>query len=374
MAVKKSYLIAGVLAVGLAGWLASGQVGGDEAHDVRAEMPSEADEPERLTVRVRELIGENIEREIVINGKTEPSRRVELRAESVGRVIDIVAREGSAVAKGELILRLDPRDRAARKLEAEALLNQRKIQLDAARKLGEKGFQADTNVALAKANFAAAEAALMSAELNLDHTLIRAPFAGVLDRRHVEIGDYVDVGEPIAVVLDQDPYLVTGEVTETDVAKLEIGVPGSVRLASGDRTEGTLRYIASQADEQTRTFEVELEVPNPTKRLSAGVSAEIRLSIEQVLAHRVSPSVLALADDGTLGVKTVDDQDIVVFLPVDIAKADQNEVWLTGLPKAVRLIVVGQGFVSDGAKVQPVMVDESGQSREAGQVVSEVVH
>ena len=373
MAMKTSYVIAGALALGLAGWLLSGQVGGNQPGDEEVESaavsaPAEAD---RLMVRVRDLVPETIEREIVINGQTAPLRRVELRAETVGRVIDVADKEGGFVDVGELLIRLDPRDRSLVKLEAEALLRQRRIELDAARKLGEKGFQAETNVALAEANFATAEAAVMRAEMDLGHTVIEAPFAGILDRRHLEIGDYVDIGDPVAVVLDQDPFLVTGEVTETEVGKLESGMTGIARLANGDLMEGKLRYIASEADEQTRTFEVELEVPNPSGRLAAGASAEIRLSLESIPAHRVSPSVLALADDGTLGVKTVDDQDTVVFFPVDIARAGENDVWLTGLPKTVRLITVGQGFVSDGAKVQPIPVDESGRAEEAGQVVSE---
>jgi len=375
MAMKKSYVIAGVLALGLAGWLLSGQVGGNQPGDAEVEttLAPVAVEPERMTVRVRDLVPETIEREIVINGQTAAFRRVELRAETNGRIIEVAKKEGAFVDIDEILIRLDTRDRSLLKLEAEALLRQREIELDAARKLGEKGFQAETNVALAEANFAAAEAVLMRAEMDLGHTVIKAPFAGILDRRHVEIGDFVDIGDPVAVVLDQDPYLVTGDVTETEVGKLEPGMLGRIRLANGDQVEGKLGYIASEADEQTRTFEVELEVPNPTGRLAAGVSAEIRLSVERVPAHRVSPSVLALADDGTLGVKTVDDQNTVMFLPVDIAKADENDVWLTGLPKAVRLIIVGQGFVSDGTKVQPVPVDESGNASENGQVVSEVV-
>ena len=375
MAMKTSYVIAGALALGLAGWLLSGQVGGNQVGDAAVETATKVApaEAERLMVRVRDLVPETIAREIVINGQTAPLRRVELRAETVGRVIDVAEKEGAFVDVGELLVRLDPRDRSLVKIEAEALLRQRQIELDAARKLGEKGFQAETNVALAEANFATAEAALMRAEMDLGHTVIAAPFAGVLNRRHVEIGDYVDIGDPVAVVLDQDPFLVTGEVTETEVGKLEVGMPGSVRLANGNRIEGKLRYIASEADEQTRTFEIELEVPNPSGRMAAGASAEIRLSLESIPAHRVSPSVLALADDGTLGVKTVDDQDMVVFFPVDIAKAGENDVWLTGLPEQVRLITVGQGFVSDGTKVQPVPVDESGRADESGQIVSEVV-
>ncbi|MEM9627554.1 MAG: efflux RND transporter periplasmic adaptor subunit [Pseudomonadota bacterium] len=381
MAMKKSYLIAGVLAVGLVGWLASGQVGGNEAgdagHGETVASPSDASplsgERQILSVRVQDLTAETIEREIVINGKTAPVRSVEMRAETNGRVIGVDAREGAFVAAGDVIIRLDPRDREVLALEAEALLRQRQIELDAAKKLGEKGFQAETSVALAEANFAAAEAALKRAQLDLDHTKVAAPFAGVLDRRHVEIGAFVDIGDPLAMLLDQDPYLVTGDVTETEVAKLEVGMTGKVRLATGDTVEGKLRYVASQADQQTRTFEVELEVPNPAGRLAAGVSAEIRLSVERLPAHQVSPSVLTLADDGTLGVKTVDAQGRVVFMPVEIAKADQNDVWLIGLPEEVRLIVVGQGFVTDGAEVRPMPVDDSGNAADNGQVVSEAV-
>ena len=275
MAMKKSYLIAGLLAAGLAGWLVSGQVGGNEAENAEngetvassSDVPQPSDERQILSVRVQDLTAETIEREIVINGKTAPVRSVEMRAETNGRVIGVDAREGAFVTEGDVIIQLDPRDREVLTLEAEALLRQRQVELDAAKQLGEKGFQAETSVVLAEANFAAAEAALKRAQLDFDHTKVTAPFAGILDRRHVEIGDFVDIGDPLAMLLDQDPYLVTGDVTETEVAKLEVGMIGKVRLATGERVEGRLRYVASRADQQTRTFEVELEVPNPAGRL-----------------------------------------------------------------------------------------------------------
>lgn len=378
MAVKKSYVIAGVLAIALVGWLASGQMGDGGDAEVDATAVTPADSPEeahasaKMSVRVRELTAEPIAREIVINGKTAPVRHVQLRAETMGRVLDIDVEEGALVERRDVLVRLDPRDRELVKLEAEALLRQRQIELDAAKKLQEKGFQAETDVALAEASFATAEAALKRATMALDHIVIKAPFAGILDRRHVEIGDFVDIGDPIATVIDQDPFLVIGDVTETDIGKVKTGMATTARLAGGDHVDGVVTYIASQANEQTRTFEIEIEVPNPTGRLAAGASAEIRLALERVSAHQVSPSVLTLADDGTLGVKTVNASNHVVFMPVDIAKADDNHVWLTGLPATVRLITVGQGFVSDGVEVVPVLIDDEGKTDETGQVVSEV--
>ena len=376
MAVKKSYVIAGVLALALIGWLASGQMRAPDQADVEttaAEEPVTHQSLEKMSVRVRDLTAEPIAREIVINGKTAPVRLVELRAETTGRVLKIEAEEGALVEEGNVLVRLDPRDRELAKLEAEALLRQRQIELDAAKKLGEKGFQAETNVALAETSFAAAEAALRRAEMALDHIVIKAPFAGILDRRHVEIGDFVDIGDPIAMVLDQDPFLVVGDVTETDVAKIKTGMATTVRLAGGNVVSGSVSYIASRANEQTRTFEIEIEVPNPTGRLAAGASAEIRLSLERVSAQRVSPSVLTLADDGALGVKTVNTDNIVVFMPVAIARADNDNVWLTGLPEKVRLITVGQGFVSDGVEVTPVLIEGGGKADEPDQIVSEVL-
>ena len=375
MAVKKSYVIAGVLAIALIGWLASGQMGGRDDTEIETTAvatPEAGQAPDKMSVRVRDLVAGPIEREIVINGKTAPVRHVELRAETTGRVLEIEAEEGALVKAGDVLVRLDPRDRELVKLEAEALLRQRRIELEAAEKLGKKGFQAETNVALAEASFAAAEAALKRAQMDLDHIVVKAPFDGILDRRHVEIGDFLDIGDPIAMLLDQDPFLVVGDVTETDVNKVKTGMATSVRLAGGELVDGKVSYVASLADEQTRTFEIEIEVPNPSGRLAAGASAEIRLSLEQVSAHRVSPSVLTLADDGALGVKTVNAEDRVVFMPVEIARADDDNVWLTGLPDEVRLITVGQGFVSDGVEVTPVLIEGGGKADEAAQVVSEV--
>ncbi len=361
MRIKASYAIAAVLALALVGWLWSGQIGeGESGADSANSDPVASDKAETVAeaavidVQVKDLVAESIEREIIANGKTAPNRIAQLRSETSGRVTAIDATEGEFVRAGDLLATLDPRDREVAILEAKAILRQRQIDLDAAKKLSEKGFQAETNVALAEANYAGAEAALRRAELDLDHTKITAPFDGILEHRDVEIGDFVDIGEPIATILDLDPILVTGEVIETEVGRLTPGMLGTARLATGQTLEGKLSFISSRADEQTRTFSIELEVPNAGDRVAAGTSAELRISAERLLAHQISPSVLSLSDDGTLGVKTVDETNKVVFMPVEIARAEENSVWLTGLPEQIRVITVGQGFVNDGSLVRPI--------------------
>jgi membrane fusion protein, multidrug efflux system len=227
MRLKGSYLIAAAIAAALAGWLISGQIGADRSSSETPAPAVETAAAVRLpTVRVCEVVAEPIQREIVVNGKTAPSRLVTLRAETSGRVEEIGVERGALVTAGDVLVRLDPRERRAMVEEAEATLAMREIEHAAAEKLGEKGFQADTKVAEAKANLQAAEAALARARVELAHTEIRAPFAGVLDERPVEIGDFVDIGDPIATVIEQDPFLVTGEVAESDLGRLAVGMTG----------------------------------------------------------------------------------------------------------------------------------------------------
>ena len=256
--------------------------------------------------------------------------------------------------KGALLVRLDPRERQAMVDRAQANLAMREIEHDAAQKLGAKGFQAETKVAEAKANLEAAQAELERARLELDHTEIRAPFKGILEERPVEIGDYVDSGDAVATVIEQDPFLVTGEVAETEIGGLRPGMAGRARLITGETVEGRLRFVGSRADPATRTFRVELEVPNPDGRFVAGVSAELRIAYAEVAAHRLSPALLTLNDEGELGVKSVDGDDRVVFHPATVVRAGADAVWLAGLPERLRLITVGQGFVRPGDRVRAI--------------------
>jgi multidrug efflux system membrane fusion protein len=351
--IRRSYLIAAGIALAISGWLASGQLdAGKTAPEPAGQAAS--DDASLPSVRVREMAAEPVELVVVVNAKTAPARAVTIRAETDGRVVELGAARGATVEERDLLVRLDARERAAMVEQAEAALRMREIEHDAARQLGAKGFQAETKVAEAAANLEAAQAALEQARIRLDQTEIRAPFAGVLETRPVELGDFVDVGDEVATVIDQDPFLVTGQVSETEVGHLAVGMPGSATLVTGRTVEGRVRYIGSRADPATRTFTLELEVPNRDGRFAAGVSTELRVAYDRALAHRVPASILALSDEGVIGVKTVDDANQVVFHPIEIVRAEGDALWVAGLPERVRAITVGQGFVRAGDEVRPV--------------------
>ena len=303
----------------LLGWLFSRPIqellAGHEPPATPAPVASTGPVAPRMTVRVVESVARPIAPEIVVNGHTEAVRTVQLKAETDGRVVETPAVEGSLVEAGALIARLDLRDRQSRVSEMQAAVAQRELEYDAARKLGAKQFQSETQVAQALAQLEAARAALHQAKLDLEHVTIEAPFKGVVERRMVEVGDYVEPGDPVAEVIEQDPFLVVGDAPETIVARFAVGEPGAAVLADGQTMLGRIRYVASRADADTRTFRVELEVPNPSGRLPAGMSARILVREPEIAAHRVSAAILVLADDGTIGIKTVDPDGIVRFYP-----------------------------------------------------------
>jgi multidrug efflux system membrane fusion protein len=195
---------------------------------------------------------------------------------------------------------------------------------------------------------------LTRAELDLDYMSIRAPFDGALQARAVEVGDFVKSGDKVATFVDNRTMIVSANLSEFDAGYVQVGDQASAMLATGDDVHGRIRYVAPVADESTRTFKVELEVDNSDGRLRAGGTAELRIPAETLLAHRMSPSLLTLDDEGNVGVKIVNDENEVEFVVADIALAESDSVWVAGLPKSATLITVGQGYVADGAVVNAV--------------------
>ncbi|MEM7172202.1 MAG: efflux RND transporter periplasmic adaptor subunit [Pseudomonadota bacterium] len=351
----RSFFIAVFLALAVVAWVASGQFGHSDnlpqARKPAADLSATEHQP---SVRVRTQAAEPRISHELLRGRTEAVRMVKIKSDSRGRISTLNADRGASVSLDEILVQLDPEDRPARLSEAEALEAQRLLEYEAAQKLSEKGFRAETQLAAAKAAYEEAKAKVSAAQVELDNTNIRAPFGGLIDNRMVEIGDFVDIGDPIAEVVDLDPILVVAQVNEAGVEYLTLGQKGEVRLVTGQRLEGRLRFISSVADSATRTFRIELEVANPNRKIPDGVSADIRLPLQETVAHRVSPAILTLSDKGEVGVMTLSDKDIATFTPVKILDTEADGVWITGLPETVVFITVGHEFVADGQKVLPV--------------------
>lgn len=353
MQLRRSHILAIGIALVIAAWVLSGQIGNDDSGALANGEVAETQGNEQALPHVRARIfhAENRQTAVNVRGRTEAVRTVEVRAETSGTIIDLPVAKGAHVQEGDLLCRLSLNARDANLAEAEALMRQRWLELDAAQKLAARGHRSETQAAAAQAAYDAARAQVKQREIELGHTRILAPFDGVVDHRHVEQGDYLQIGQPCVTLVDLDPFLVIGQVSETDVGDLQEGAHGIATLITGEQVDGFVRFIATTADEATRTFRVELEVSNEDGRLRDGVTAEIRIPGSEAAAHLIPPSVLGLDDAGSIGVRILDDSDVVHFRRVDILQDGPDGVWVTGLPTSVKLITVGQEFVVPGQKV-----------------------
>lgn len=354
---KKSVLIAALMALAAVAWIASGQLMPGDAPTEQTAQPTEPAVQKLMSVRVRDLVARPLVHEVTVTGETQASRRVDVRAETEGQVAEVLATRGDVVEKGAVIARLRPEERYARLAEHKARLRQRQIEYDAAKELSDKGYRSKTNLAEAMAELDAAKAVVQQMEIDIARTNIRAPFDGIIDTGHVEVGSYVKVGDIAATIVDLDPLLVIGHITEREVGQLEIGASGTVSMVTGQNVDGTVTFIAPVADPATRTYRFELTVDNQEFEMRDGVTARIVIPGHEVMAHVVSPAILTLNDDGVVGIRSVDDANIVRFLPVRILADSREGIWLGGLPETVRAIVVGQDFVIDGAEVVPVLAE-----------------
>ena len=349
----RSWLMSAGIAVLVAAWLLSGQLGGEPSETPVTDLTPVA-RATQSSVRVRTQSAEEIMRTIVVNGKTAPARVVDLAVETDGRIEFVGVQRGASVQRGDVIVRLDERDRRARLAQAEATVKQRQVEYEGREKLMTESYVSEAQLQEAIAQLEAAKTELTRAKLDLDYMSIRAPFDGALQARHVEEGDFVSRGDPIARFVDNLTIIVSANVSEFDAGYVISGQTAQARLATGETVHGKIRYVAPVADEATRTFEVELEIDNSDGQLRAGGTAELRIPAEHVLAHRVSPSLLTLDDAGNVGLKIINDNGEVEFVVADVALSTNEGIWIVGLPETATIITVGHGFVAPGSMVNAV--------------------
>lgn len=350
---NRSIVIAALIAAGAALWVGSGALSESNEPEVKKAPADISDLGERQQVRVLELKAEPYQRSLVLRGSTEADRKVELRSEAAGRIIELPYDKGARLEEDDVILTIAPQQYPAQLREAEALREQRRIEVEAARKLADKGYRSQTELAGSEAALQAADAAVERAQVAIDNLTIRAPFAGKLETRSVELGDYLDVGDVIGLLVDLNPIRVVGFANEQQIDELELGTPGKVRLLNGQWLEGEISYISAAAESGTRTFRVELSVDNSDERIPDGITAEMQLPRSEIMAHRLSPAFLTLADNGRIGVRAVVEGSKVEFFALEIVGESREAVWVTGLPEVARVIVVGQEFVREGDLVEP---------------------
>ncbi|MDC0738544.1 efflux RND transporter periplasmic adaptor subunit [Cognatishimia sp. SS12] len=360
----------------------------------------EGDGASKELVRVVALRSEarTIDSAVIVRGETEAERQIDVMAETSGLVVSTPLRKGTFVQKDQILCEIDPGTRGsslneaqarlaearagvpaaqARLEEAKARLEEAMINDNAASKLSQGGFASDTRVASAQANVRAAEAAVASAtsglesahaaiqsaearvasaQKEIDRLTVRAPFAGLLETDTAEFGALLQAQGPsgahCATIIELNPIKLVGFVPETEVNQVELGALAGARLASGEEVRGTVSFISRAADPATRTFRVEVDVPNPDLRIRDGQTAEILIAAEGKSAHLVPQSALTLNNEGRIGVRVVSDTSQAEFVEVVVLRDTVDGIWVTGLPDKADVIVIGQEYVVSGVQVE----------------------
>lgn len=367
---KSSKSIAFIIALSAIIWLSSGfiqdifetQILGltkiIKKEDKNTEFFQDKSDLKNLTkVRTSLISSGETTSETVLLGRTTAVRKIKIKAKTEGTVLKINMPEGSYLKEGMVILKLSMQDRAAKLEEAKALVAQREIEYNASKRLTEEGYSSIASFAKANADLESARAELASIDEDIKRTEIKAPFDGILNILDAEQGDYLRAGDIIGEYIDLDPIVIEVHVSEKNLNKLRLGDIATVKLLNGNIAEGNITYISSTAEADTRTFKVEIELDNTRMELSEGLTSEILLPLREDNAALIPPSILTLNDKGDIGVKAVNEDNMVVFYPISIIKHNQDGIWISGLPPLCRIITVGQEYVKEGVKVETV--DES---------------
>lgn len=298
-------------------------------------------------------------RSVRVSGVTQADKRTNMTARAGGIISELLIEQGDMVSEGDVVARIAPEGRDAAARSAKAALEQARAEFTAREQLVERGTLPRLQLDQQRSALRLAESQYEAAMAELERLEVKAPFDGTVDQVTVEEGGSVDQGTPVANLIALDPIIGVGEVNESDLKTIRVGGEAQLRLVTGRVIDGTIRYISRDAQPTTRTFSVEVEAANPDLTIPAGMTAEVILRGEPVVATPVPRSVVTLNDAGELGVRAVDDEGKVVFYPIDLVDDSTDALLLGGIPRGARIIVIGQNLIGDGAQVEAVDADSA---------------
>ncbi len=276
-----------------------------------------------FSVKTQECAPQNRTIYLNFSGTVNPLHRASLVPKISGKIIAIYLPDGEKVKRDDVVLKIEDYGRIEQAQKAKALLKQREIEYDSSHKLNKKGYGAQIQVE-------AAFTALQSAKADLKNA-----------------------GQKIADVVNFDQILVVLYISENEVNKIELGSTAQINLLDGKELAGEVSFISKIAEPKTGSYRVEVKVTNNKMISLQGLTANVRLPSGERFAYKVPSSALSLSDEGALGIKIVDDNNYVVFAPIEIVDHESDGVWIVANNegKPIKLIVLGHLFVKPGDKV-----------------------
>ena len=270
---------------------------------------AEKTEKKLFNVQVVESLATTINDSIDFSSTTEASRRIEIKSEVMTTVDQVMIKAGTLVKKGQHIIKLDDFD-----------TNKELFDID------------------------------LLSQNEFNKVALFAPFNGILLDGHKIGGELVMPGEKVYELIDLSSLKIFGYINENEILSISLNNEVTISIL-GEEIEGKIDYISPISDPNTKTFEIVVKVDNKNYRYKDGLSSMISIKKGEVLAHKISPSILALGNDGALGVKVINDESKVLFKEVQVIEDTSEYMLVTGLNEKEQLIIVGQQYVSSGEEV-----------------------
>lgn len=314
-----------------------------------------------INVEVSSIETEGFVEEIRLTAVATANQDVMLEAEESGTIRTFYVDRGDPVSAGDPVAKIDDRILSAQVAQARAAAELAEQTWQRRKRLWEDD-QVGSEIAYLEAKFAAEQsaAALEALEGRLANTVIRAPFGGIFDERHVDVGTTVSPGETVGRVVDLNPVKIVAGVPERYAPDVDVGSAAEMTFEAlgGRQYSATVRYVGATVDAQNRTFPIELEVENPEQRIKPQMVANLSLtrrSLDDVIV--VPQDALVRTADGyrLFVVAERDGEQVAEARDVVVGPSRRNLVVIEeGVSAGEHLVVVGQRTVADGDRVNVV--------------------
>jgi membrane fusion protein (multidrug efflux system) len=320
--------------------------------------------PPAMPVEVAVARADTVVDAILATGQIEAMQSIQLRPDVEGRIVQILVREGSPVAAGTPLFKIDDAELRAQVAQVEADRDLAHQSLNRTRDLLSQKASSQAELERADATMRSTEAQLERLRVRLARTVVRAPFAGVIGQRLVSLGDYVTSDTRLAALQTVSPQRASFQVPERYAEQLKPGLEATFRVASlrGREFTGRVDFVDPIVQLPGRTILVKAQVPNPRRELQAGMFIEARL------ATAVRPNAVVIPEDAVLPLQGAN----FVWVVTD-GKAAKRQVELgvrtpgfvevtTGVQDKEQVVVGGQERLAEGAPVNATIVQRRPRS------------
>ncbi|MEN8006780.1 MAG: efflux RND transporter periplasmic adaptor subunit [Candidatus Krumholzibacteriota bacterium] len=238
---------------------------------------------------------QEVPRVVTATGSLEAGRTVMVSTRMMGWVRKVHVREGQTVAKGDLLVSIDDSDLRAKKAQAEAGIIEAKAVLANTQKMAERfeKLYAEKSVSKqqlddvltgrdrAAAGLQMAEAGLTEVKVHLSYLSVTAPTEGVVARKMIEEGDMANPGMPLVSLESTGAMKVVAHLGEKDVSSVKVGDPVTIDITSLDGAVFTapLDKVIPAANPGSRTYDIEVLLPDPDPRLKSGMFARVSVPV-----------------------------------------------------------------------------------------------